>query len=130
MIVMTHRFVLLCAVVAAVLIAVPAAWAQTSSGSAFVGTWEGRWEREKTLQNHVKKTSGAYSLVIERVTGDDAYGHGRSDSAKGDTQQFKFHGKIAGNHLTTESGMDLELDGNELHGTGRNDSKLFLQKKD
>ncbi len=72
----------------------------------------------------------SYVLVVDRVEGNQAWGHGQSFSH--DTSRpFKFHGTIEGNKLTWGDSVvtELELVGDELRGHSSTGSKLLLVRK-
>ena len=93
---------------------------------SLIGEWSGEW-RWKSNQ----KMNGAYTLTIEKVEGTDVSGEGQLRGRS--NTEFKFRGKLEGNHLTfgKEAQTDLVIDGKTMSGArtgGQNPIDIKLTK--
>jgi hypothetical protein len=93
---------------------------------SLIGEWSGEW-RWKSNQ----KFSGPYMLTIEKVEGTNVFGEGQMRGRN--NTEFKFRGKLEGNHLTfgRESQTDLVIDGKTMSGSrtgGQNPVDITLTK--
>jgi hypothetical protein len=93
---------------------------------SLIGEWSGEW-RWKSNQ----KFSGPYSLTIDKVEGTDVFGEAQMRGRN--NIEFKFRGKLEGNHLTfgKESQTDLVIDGKTMKGGrsgGQNPVDITLTK--
>jgi hypothetical protein len=93
---------------------------------SLIGEWSGEW-RWKSNQ----KFSGPYTLTIEKVEGTDVFGEAQMRGRN--NIEFKFRGKLEGNHLTfgREAQTDLVIDGKTMTGGrsgGQNPVDIKLTK--
>jgi len=93
---------------------------------SLIGEWSGEW-RWKSNQ----KLSGPYLLTIEKVEGTNVFGEGQMRGRN--NTEFKFRGKLEGNHLTfgRESLTDLVIEGKTMSGSrigGQNPVDIKLTK--
>ena len=99
-------------VVAVVGLVLPAMAEAPVDPQSLVGEWSGEWR----WKNNVKH-NGPYSLIIERVAGANVFGRGEFRGRS--NGEFKFTGKLEGNHLTFGRDLhtDLVIDGTSMTGS-------------
>ncbi len=119
---------------AAMLVMLASATTHGQDATSFVGHWEGNWEKETKYQSSggwkTRTLHDAYVLVIERVDGNHAYGHGETTYNDKKTP-FRFQGVIDGNRLKfgKEVVTELEMTGDELRGQSSTGNKIVLVRK-
>ncbi len=122
------------AIIAAIVVMLSSATTKGEDAPSFVGQWEGNWEKETKYQSNggwkTRTIHDAYVLVIERVEGNQAYGHGET-SWNDKKTPFRFQGVIEGNRLKfgKEVVTELEMTRDELHGQASTGSKILLVRK-
>jgi len=93
---------------------------------SLLGDWAGQWQWKNSAKYY-----GQYLLTIDKVEGNNVSGTGQ---LRGRTNtEFKFRGKLEGNHLRfgQTPSTDLEIDGTSMSGSvtgGQNPLDLKLTK--
>ncbi len=80
---------------------------------SLVGEWRGSW---KASHGHAK---GDYSLIIERIDGQQVYGRVKMPESK--KAEFRLVGRLEGNRLTfgEKGATELFIDGRRMSGASR-----------